>query len=68
MGRSGRAGVSKGPRCYEARMPLVLAEAVDPYAFGTRDIVGLVFVGVSIVAIWLLFLHLQGLTERGPSP
>jgi hypothetical protein len=38
--------------------------AVDPYAFGTRDLVGLIFIGVAIVVIWLWFLHLQGLTER----
>ena len=43
---------------------LLAAEAVDPYAFGTRDIVGLVFIGVAVLAIWLGFLHLQGLTER----
>jgi hypothetical protein len=43
---------------------LLAADAVDPYAFGNRDIAGLIFVGVAIVAIWLGFLHLQGLTER----
>ena len=39
---------------------------VDPYAFGARDIAGLVFVGVAIVVIWLWFLHLQGISEREP--
>lgn len=43
---------------------LTTAAATDPYAFGNRDIAGLVFIGVAILAIWLVFLHLQGLSER----
>ena len=36
------------------------------YAFGTRDIAGLVFIGVAITAIWLYFRLMQGITERKP--
>lgn len=32
--------------------------------FGSRDIAGLLFIGVAIALIWVGFLHMQGLTER----
>ncbi len=43
---------------------LLASDADAAYAFGARDIAGLVFIGVAILAIWLGFLHLQGLSEK----
>ena len=43
---------------------LMLAAPAIGSTFGTRDIAGLVFIGVAIALIWAGFLHMQGLTER----
>jgi hypothetical protein len=45
-------------------LPLLLAAPPIGGTFGTRDIAGLVFIGVAIAVIWAGFLHMQGLTER----
>ncbi len=31
-----------------------------------REYLGLTFIGVMITIIWVVFLHMQGLTERDP--
>lgn len=45
-------------------IPLLLADPALGSTFGTRDIAGLIFIGVAIALIWVGFLHMQGLTER----
>lgn len=46
------------------RSLLLLAAHGPQGEFGTRDIVGLVFIGAAIIGIWLGFLYMQGETDR----
>lgn len=43
---------------------LLLGEKAAQGEVRARDIGGLVFIGVAILAIWLGFLHMQGLMDR----
>lgn len=52
-------------------MPKLIAFLAAPAAtgtFGGRDVAGLIFLAVAIIAIWAGFLHMQGLTERADEP
>jgi|GEM_PF-3178746 len=45
-------------------MRMLAAAPAIGSTFGMKEYIGLIFIGVMITIIWVVFLHLQGLTER----
>lgn len=62
---SSRRQASRAPSCYESAVHPLLTPASSLSGVSVREIIGMVVVGVIILAVWLAFLNLQKIVEKG---